>query len=109
MLPPLPEAPGGEGGGESRSQEDEGECAFLRKRRALGRSPDMFGRQVARPPCGILDRDQRALAALVIAKQRERGQKHRDRQQQRLHPGVERLEPEPEMESETAVNPHDQQ
>src|SRR6185437_16975063 len=55
------------------------------------------------------DREQRPLAALVIAEQRQRRQEHGGREQERLHARIEWLQPQPEMESDRAVNPHDQE
>src|ERR1700722_7894932 len=50
-----------------------------------------------------------ATSAGRLAEQRQRRQKHRERKQQFFHARVERLEPEPEMDPEAAVNPNDQQ
>ena len=65
--------------------------------------------QDARQPCGVLDRRQDPFAALIVAEQRQRRQQHRDREQQVLHAWIERLEPQPEVDAEAAVNPDDQQ
>src|SRR5580700_859976 len=108
-LPPLSEGPGGERGGERDSQESERPRALVQKDRVLSRGPVVLGREIARQPCRVLNRQQRPLAALIVAEQRQRGQKHRDRKQQFPRARVERLEPEPEMDPEAAVNPNDQQ
>ena len=109
VLPPLSEGPGGERGGERHRQEGERPRALVQKDRVLSRGPVVLGREIARQPCRVLNRHQGPLAALIVAEQRQRRQKHRDRKQQFLHARVERLEPEPEMDPEAAVNPNDQQ
>src|SRR6202162_705588 len=109
VLPPLSEGPGGERGGERDSQESERPRALVQKDRVLSRGAVVLGREIARQPYRVLNRHQGSLAALIVAEQRQRRQKHRDRKQQALHAWVERLESEPEMDPEAAVNPDNQQ
>src|SRR5580693_9928645 len=109
MLSPLSEGPGGERGGQRCGQESERPRTLVQKDRVLSRGPVVLGREIARQPCRVLNRHQGSLTALIVAEQRQRGQKHRDRKQRFLHARVERLEPEPEMDPEAAVDPNDQQ
>ena len=64
---------------------------------------------MAREPDRVLHGPQRLLAALVIAEQRKGGEKHRDRKKELMRARIERLQPQPEMDAEAAVNPYDQQ
>ena len=109
MLAPPAEAPGEERGGERRGQDGERPRALVQEDGVLGFGPDAVRGRMARQPDRVLRRLQRPLAALVIAEQRERGQKHGDRKKQLLRAGIKRLEPQPEMDAEAAVNPDDQQ
>src|ERR1700722_6184928 len=109
VLSPLSEGPGGECSGERDGQEGERPRALVQKDHVLSGGSVVLGREIARQPYRVLNRHQGSLAALIVAEQRQRRQKHSDRKQWFLHARVERFEPEPEMDPEAAVNPNDQQ
>ena len=108
-LAPPAEPPGQERGGERRGKRGERAVAFVEEGGVLGFGSDAVRGRMAREPDRVLRRLQRPLAALVIAEQRERRQEHGDRQKQLMRAGIKRLQPQPEMDAETAVNPDDQQ
>ena len=109
LLAPSTKRPRERDDDQRRRESCERVLAIAEKSGVLSRGSDMLGRHVARQPERVLNPLPRALAALVIAQQRQSRQKHRDRKDGLSDAGIKRLQAQPHVDADAAVNPDDEQ
>ena len=100
---------GEEDQGKERREDDQRVVAVAREGGVLLARADVLRHEVLRLEGRIVDQGLDRHAATVEAEQGQRRDQHRDGEHEVAHARIERLEPQPEVDAEAAVDPHDQQ